>query len=83
MNTEFFDLGNTVGSGDDPYTKPIKSKCRKGICKKNIISSHSISILKDILGGIQRLSSNLDWSSVCIWILMDSILQLLFKVVVG
>lgn len=43
MNTEFFDLGNTVGSGDDPYTKLIKSKCRKGICKKNIISSHSIS----------------------------------------
>lgn len=42
MNTEFSELGNTVGSGDDPYTKPIKSKCRKGICKKkyNFLSQY-------------------------------------------
>ena len=42
MNTEFSELGNTVGSGDDPYTKPIKSKFRKGICKKkyNFLSQY-------------------------------------------
>ena len=42
MNTEFFELDITVGSGDDPYTKPIKSKCVKGICKKkyNFLSQY-------------------------------------------
>jgi len=41
----------------------LSLNAEKEYARKNIISSHSISILQDILGDIQRLALNLDWSS--------------------